>query len=221
MSMLRWCLAERPDRVVILYYGLRNGTEHAFKQTLADLSGSHPTLKLNVVYSNPKPDDVMGRDFHFTGHVDLPLLRRTLPHGQHQFYVCGPQPMMSSLVPALREWGVPESDLHFEAFGPASARRAEPMPNEPATKGTAVIDVQFHRSARSLSWDGRDANLLDFAERHDVAIDSGCRSGSCGACETRLLSGTVLYAARPDHDIAAGHCLMCVGRPQSALVLDA
>lgn len=221
VSMLRWCVTEQPDRVVNLYYGLRNGTEHAFKQLLADLSANHPTLKLNVVYSNPRPDDVIGRDCHFTGHVDLALLRRTLPHGHHQFYVCGPPPMMSSLVPALREWGVPEADLHFEAFGPATARPAVLPPNEPAAKGTAVIDVRFRRSARSLSWDGRDASLLDFAERHDVPVDSGCRSGSCGACETRLLSGSVLYAEKPDHDIAAGHCLLCVGRPQTALVLDA
>jgi hypothetical protein len=36
-----------------------------------------------------------------------------------------------------------------------------------------------------------------------------------------LLSGVVTYADAPDHDIAPGHCLLCVGKPQSALVLDA
>jgi len=85
---------------------------------------------------------------------------------------------------------------------------------------SASIDVRFSRSGRTLTWDGQDAYLLDFAERHALVVDSGCRSGSCGGCQTRLLSGAVTYADKPDHDIPAGHGLLCVGKSQSALVLD-
>ena len=81
--------------------------------------------------------------------------------------------------------------------------------------------MRFSRSGRTLAWDGQDANLLDFAERHGLAVDSGCRSGSCGTCQTRLLSGSVTYADQPDLDILKGHCLLCVGKPQADLVLDA
>jgi hypothetical protein len=81
--------------------------------------------------------------------------------------------------------------------------------------------VRFARSGRTLAWDGQDATLLDFAERHGVLIEAGCRSGGCGTCETRLVSGTVRYASAPDHDTAPGHCLVCVGTPGSALVLEA
>jgi ferredoxin len=129
--------------------------------------------------------------------------------------------MMQSLVPALREWGVRADDIHFEAFGPASVRPAGPVSNEPLGADSAAMDVRFSRAGRTLTWNGQDANLLDFAERHGMALESGCRSGSCGACQTRLLSGVVTYADLPDHDIAKGHCLLCVGQPQSALVLDA
>jgi ferredoxin len=92
--------------------------------------------------------------------------------------------------------------------------------NEPAVAKAASLTVRFSRAGRTLAWDGQDANLLDFAERHGLAVDSGCRSGSCGACQTRLVSGVVTYADKPDHDIPAGHCLLCVGKPQAALVLD-
>jgi ferredoxin len=68
---------------------------------------------------------------------------------------------------------------------------------------------------------GRDASLLDFAERHGVPIETGCRSGSCGCRETKLVSGLVRYAQKPDHDISAGSCLLCVGAPASSLLLDA
>jgi ferredoxin-NADP reductase len=221
MSMLRWCVAEQPDRLLHLYYGVRSSADHAFKRVLEALAAAHPAFRLNVVYSRPAPGDMPGRDHQHVGHIDLDLLRRSLPHGRHQFYVCGPSPMLQSLVPALREWGVQADDIHFEAFGPASVRPAAAPTNEPMVRSSAAFDVHFSRSGRTLQWDGQDANLLDFAERHALALDSGCRSGSCGACQTRLISGRVGYSDPPDHDIAPGHCLLCVGRPQSALVLQA
>jgi ferredoxin-NADP reductase len=221
MAMLRWCVAAQPTRAVHLYYGVRSSADHAFKQVLEDLAASHPSFTLHVVYGQPGQDDALGRGHTHAGRIDLALLRRTLPHGRHQFYVCGPPAMMQSLVPALREWGVRPDDIHFEAFGPASVRPAVAPHSEPAAGSAAAHEVRFSRAGRTLQWDGQDASLLDFAERHGLDVDSGCRSGSCGACQTRLVSGAVAYADKPDHDIAPGHCLLCVGKPQSALVLEA
>jgi hypothetical protein len=219
MSMLRWCIANQPQRPVHLYYGLRNSDEHAFKSTLEDMAASHPALRLHVVYSRPLAADVLGRDYQHPGHVDVELLRQTLPHGRHQFYVCGPPAMMQTLVPALAEWGVPVADIHYEAFGPASVKL--PGAPEPAAPVAAGVEVKFQRSGRTLVWTGRDTSLLDFAERHGIEVESGCRSGGCGSCETRLLDGSVQYEHTPDHDVAAGHCLLCVGRPATSLVLEA
>jgi ferredoxin len=83
------------------------------------------------------------------------------------------------------------------------------------------VEVQFKRSGRTLQWTGSDANLLDFAERHGIAIESGCRSGSCGSCVTVVASGNVNYDNPPDYDLAGGQCLMCIGKPGAALVLEA
>ena len=219
MSMLRWCTATQPQRAVHLYYGLRHGDEHAFKPLLEAMAASHAALRLHVVYSRPAETDVPGRDFQHQGHVDVELLRRTLPHGRHQFYVCGPPAMMQTLVPALAEWGVPLADLHYEAFGPASVRL--PGAAESPAPATSSVEVRFERSGRTLTWDGKDGSLLDFAERHGIEVESGCRSGGCGSCETRLLEGAVQYERAPDHDVAPGHCLLCVGRPAAPLVLEA
>lgn len=221
ISMLRWCLDEQPGRTIHLYYGLRHGHEQAFKPMLEQLAASTPNFKLHVTYSRPGENDVQGRDFQHTGHVGIELLQQTLPHGQHQFYVCGPPAMMESLVPALISWGVPRNDLHYEAFGPASIK----LPQDPSSSvepgPETAFSIQFSRSGRTLEWLGQDDNLLEFAERHGIAVDSGCRAGSCGSCETPLLGGEVSYSQTPDHDIAPGHCLLCTGKPASALTLDA
>lgn len=118
MSMLRWCLAEQPGRTLHLYYGVRHGGEHAFKLQLEQLADSHPNFHLSVVYSRPGPNDAPDRDYQHAGHVDIDLLRRTLPHGRHQFYVCGPAAMMESLVPALAPWGVPQPDHPLRSVRP-------------------------------------------------------------------------------------------------------
>jgi ferredoxin len=127
--------------------------------------------------------------------------------------------MMQVLVPALAEWGVPVADIRYEAFGPASVKLAGAP--EVTASAVATVEVRFQRSGRTLAWDGQDASLLDFAERHGIEVESGCRSGGCGSCETRLLEGKVQYEHAPDHDVAPGHCLLCVGRPSSPLVLEA
>ena len=219
MSMLLWAVAEQPGRTIHLYYGVRNSADQAFRKILEHLAAANSNLQVTVVYERPLPGDVEGRDFQYSGYIDIGLLRLTAPAGARcRYYICGPPPMMASLVPALRTSGIPEADINFEAFGPASL--------EPAKRGTRSalaepIDVRFERSKRTLAWDGRDATLLDFAERKGIAMESGCRSGSCGTCETRVVSGTVRNTQAGAYEVATGHCLPCISEPGSALVLDA
>ena len=225
LSMLRWCTDEQPTRGIHMYYGLRSGDEHVFKQQLEQLAVTHPNFHLTVAYSQPQPQDKYGRDFQYRGHVDIELIKSTLPDGHHQFYICGPAPMMESLVPALGAWGVAPADIHFEAFGPASIRTVVGSANtlHPAGQDLSAesFEVQFLQSARTFNWTIASGNLLDFAEKNGISVNSSCRAGSCGACETKLIAGSVRYADKPDYDFATGNCLLCVGMPSTDLVLAA
>ena len=229
LSMLRWCVDEQPTRSIYLYYGLRSGDEHVFKQQLEQLAATHPNFHLTVAYSQPQPEDKHGRDFQHHGHVDLDLIKSTLPHGYHQFYICGPAPMMETLVPALGAWGVAAADIHFEAFGPASIRTvtssvigsADTLQPTGQDVNAESFEVQFLQSARTFNWTAAAGNLLEFAEKNGIIVDSGCRAGSCGACETKLISGSVRYADKPEYDFATGNCLLCVGVPLTNVVLAA
>ena len=216
LAMLKCALADRPDQPSHLFYGVRNGQDHAFKTVLSQLSKAHPGFDLHVLYSDPSTEDVIGRDYDLQGFINLDLLKQTLPHGRHAFYLCGPDPMMKALIPALEAWGVDDADIHRESFGPQTT-----APKQVKPASGPVLAIGFRRSGRTLDWTGQDATLLDFAERHSVMIESGCRNGICGTCETRLISGRVAYAIKPDHDMAPGHCLPCVGTPATALELDA
>jgi ferredoxin-NADP reductase len=221
LSMVAWCCRTQPQRSVHLYYGVRNGDDHAFRETLEQACQTLANFKLCVAYSRPQGGDALGIDYHHWGHVDVDLIRATLPHGRHQFYICGPTSMMNELVPALLAWGVPENDVHFEAFGPATVRLPTGHVQSAADAASGGMQIHFQRSGRTLTWENRNESLLEFGERHGVFMASGCRSGCCGTCESPLLAGQVSYPTEPDHDVAKGHCLPCVARPRSAITIEA
>jgi ferredoxin-NADP reductase len=123
LSMLYWLLAQQPQREVWLFYGVRNSQELVMAPQLRQLAAQHPQFHLQLCFSNPLPGDQPGRDFQHQGRVDIQLLRLLLPLKPFHYYICGPGPMMQSMVAALEDWGVPDSQIHYEAFGPASIKR--------------------------------------------------------------------------------------------------
>lgn len=88
----------------------------------------------------------------------------------------------------------------------------------------APATVKFAQSNQEVSCT-QDDLLLDVAEQAGVAVDSSCRSGSCGACKRKLISGEVRYEGEPDalddHDRANGYILTCIARPVGQVNLDA
>lgn len=211
-------LAHRGDpRPVWLFYGVRNGSEQIMKEHLQTLREDYPSLHLRVCYTEPAAGEEPGRDYQHAGRLDAELLRRTLPFGRYAFYLCGPPAMMESLVPALEDLGVAPQDIHYESFGPASLTRQR-TPAEAAGADQAFA-VRFSRSGKTVPWDPRAGSLLAFAEDQGIRVESGCRAGSCGCCQTAVESGEVEYLQTPDADIAPGHCLLCIGKPTSDLTL--
>jgi hypothetical protein len=126
--------------------------------------------------------------------------------------------MMESLVPALQDWGVDSHDIYYESFGPASLKQAEKKASKTHSQ---PITVTFSRSGKSILWNPAIDSLLDFAEANDIDVESGCRAGSCGSCQTEVKAGEVTYNQQPDADIAPGHCLLCISTPKNNLTLDA
>jgi ferredoxin-NADP reductase len=203
VSMLGWLARAAPHRRVHLVQAVQNGAVHAFRRELEAVFRACPAFQQTVVYARPTAGDVLGRDYDRAGYVD-PALLQPIPAGLGRcaVYICGPAPMMETLVPALRLAGVAEADLHYEAFGPASLPRPAGLTSDASPHAALDLPVRFLRSGRTLDWTGEGGSLLDFAERNGVAIDSGCRAGQCGSCETR-------------------YCLPCVCTPVSAVELDA
>jgi len=223
LSILNSVMYSGTSREVWLYYGVRNGAEHVMKEHLESLQKVHPNFHLHVCYSSPAEGDMEGVDYHHSGRIDLQLLRSTLKLMRYQFYVCGPRQMMEALVPALAEWGVATDDIFYESFGPASLIKHGIPVRQVATGETAAqaFTITFSKSGKSIPWDPSADSLLEFAESNGIEVESGCRAGSCGSCQTGLAAGEVDYNQAPDADVDPGHCLLCITTPKSDLTLVA
>jgi uncharacterized protein len=217
VGMLEAALHAGRRREIYALFGFRSSAEHPFKERLERLAAQHANLHLHVSYSAPRLTDALHKDYAHCGRLTMDRLRDVLPSNNFRFYICGPGLMMESLVPALWAWGVPESHVHFEAFGPASVRSA----GAKRSQSTEPFAVRFDRANRAATWDGSFASLLEFGEAAGITMPSGCRAGSCGECLIAVRRGSFRTLKQPGIDVPAGHCLTCISVPAEALVLDA
>jgi len=229
LSMLNWCAAEQPEREVWLFYGVRNADELFMLAHLQTVAATHPTFHVHLCFSDPFPQDTVAATneaiHRHHSRVDVALLRSQLALKPYHFYLCGPTPMLASLVPALEDWGVSDERIHFEAFGPASIpRRKAAMRSDtlqPPSVSADAVPVTFAKTGKQAKWSQGMGSLLDFADANGISVDSGCRSGSCGTCQTTIRSGEVQYLQTPDYDPEPGTCLLCVSIPKIAVTLEA
>ncbi|AUI87164.1 nitric oxide dioxygenase [Vibrio azureus] len=99
-------------------HAAENSQQHAFKQHVNQLVSTKENMNSHVWYSQPAAEDKLGADFDFTGFVDLKQIEAALKQDNVQVYFCGPVGFMQHIAKQLLELGVPETQFHYECFGP-------------------------------------------------------------------------------------------------------
>ena len=128
---------------------------------------------------------------------------------------------MSSMVEGLQEWGVPENQVQFEAFGPSTVRKVRKRDEANKEHLDQTATIEFCKSKITATWNSDYESILEAAEENDVPIESGCRAGNCGTCELKLKKGKVDYAKQIGNPPEEGKILSCVARPTGDIEIDA
>lgn len=218
ISMLNTICRSGSKRETWFFYGITNRSEHAMYDHLAEIQEAYDNVNIVPCYSQPTEQCVEGRDYRHKGFVSVDLMKTMLPSNNYEFYICGPPPMMEMVTAHLREWNVPDDHVHFEAFGPATVKRAaEPVKTDAGADG---IEVRFARSEKTLKWTPDCGTILELAEANGINLDSGCRAGNCGTCLTAVRDGQVSYLSDPGAPCDEGSCLVCVAVPKGPLVIE-
>jgi len=114
MSMLRHMRDTRDERPVLLLYGNPSRDRIVFREELAELEkGSHPALR--VVHVLSRAGEGWSGE---TGHVDREKIEKFCGGDLKgkAFYVCGPPPLLKSVIDGLREGGVEDRSIRMEIF---------------------------------------------------------------------------------------------------------
>jgi len=224
LSMLNDIVETGSKRETWFFYGVRNSKEAVMAEHLKRIDQENENVRMCICYSKPDEGDKEGDDYAYAERVSVELFKKVLPSNNYDFYMCGPPPMMNTIVPDLEAWDVPEKNIHFEAFGPATVKKTKTEANKGATEASqssAGVKVTFAKSGKTVDWNPDVGAILDFAEENDVDIDFGCRAGNCGTCITAIKDGAVDYLNPPGAEPESGSCLACISVPKGDLTLDA
>ena len=119
---------------------------------------------------------------------------------------------MTAVRAAAHAAGLPDERVRFERFVAAAAS----APNRP-------VAVTLGRSGKRIAV-AADQSILDAVEAAGVSVPSGCRGGTCGTCQVKVVSGAPEHRdstlSDADREVAGLMCI-CVSRAKSAeLTLD-
>ena len=154
------------------------------------------------------------------GHIDASLIAGAVPDvGPQRAHICGPPAMMEAVKAALVGLGLPESQVRTEAFG--TVKRDPRMKTGASRKITGRAHFQASSTTVPVA---ASQTLLEAADAAGIFIDNACRSGTCGSCRVKLISGSVCMPvedALTGEDRTEGYILACQAEITGNVAVDA
>ncbi|MFY0680393.1 MAG: pyridoxamine 5'-phosphate oxidase family protein [Thalassovita sp.] len=220
LSMARHVVHEgkrtRYTRPVTVFHAAHDTAQRAFERDFRALEvESRGAIRYFSFVSNVRAGQDAGVQFNGQGRITAGALRQVLPLDDYDFYLCGPKGFMQAMYDILRSLGVADARIEAEAFGPSALVRdvEQGQTSEPAVEEATDAVIEFTKAGFEQSWSAGEGTLLDTAEAHGLTPDFSCRSGTCGSCLTRKLSGEVTYRTQPTAEHSDDEVLICCAVP--------
>src|SRR6516162_4280400 len=209
-----------------LVYSVKTESDIIFRSELEELQRRFQNLKVEITVTREASAEWTGK----RGRLSAAMLMSIVPDlAGSRVHLCGPTEMVEPLKKGLRELGVADEQMKSEAFGSPSRKRSAgstalaPEGSENTNGAASTSSIRFARSNKHLAGVGT-RTVLELAESLGIALPYDCRSGVCGQCKSKLLSGSVAMAAEDaldPLDRANGLILACQARCHDDVVVDA
>ena len=177
------------DMDLTILYGSVASNDIILKDELAALEGEHVHV-VNVL-SGDEPGWAGERGF-----LTAELIRK-YTKGDTSYFICGPQVMYKFLRDEIEKLQGPARRVRFEVFGQAKDITA--FPGYPVEKKDGVYTLTVRRGIHEDKIPARaNESLVVACERAGILLLTDCRSGECGFCRTKVISGD--YYVCPEND---------------------
>ena len=144
-----------------------------------------------------------------------------------EYYICGPESMISEVSRGLRGLGIEENSIRYELFG-ASADDASAVIEKHHARAnayagkTSEVTVIFDGRGSSFDLAADGENILDAGMSHGMDLPYSCKGGVCSTCKALLVEGEVdqdITHGLEESDLKRGYILTCQAHPISEKVV--
>ena len=213
ISMARAIVSGIEDFELILLYGSRTEEEILFKEELDELERKCSKIKVIHVLSDEE------REGYRHGFISADLIGEFCEGGS--VFVCGSQGMYDYIRGETDKLGLPIRRVRFDAYGEYRLGKRDEGRFE--TGKVYELTVKTNDGQTHVIPARSDESILVAVERAGIKAPSKCRSGECGWCRTRLVSGEVyipeMTERRRQYDKVAGYIHACCSFPKSDCVI--
>ena len=199
---------------MVLLYGSRTLKDAIFQEEFKALEGEK--FKLVNVLSHETQEGCEN------GFITAELIKKYAPEGDYSIFLCGPQAMYNFVDKEIATLGLRRKFIRHELFGEYF---------NPAKEADYPVDVapEFSITVRIAGTEQTitapaDTSILRSLEANGIAAPAHCRSGECGWCHSRLISGEVYTPkstdGRREADLIYGYIHPCCSFPLSDLTIE-
>ena len=205
------------DFDLTILYGSRNVDSIYFKEEIDDLEKSTNKVKIVHILSDEELDG-----FEY-GFINSNLIKKYAPVGEFSIFACGPGSFYSFMKKDIKKLNLPERLIRFEME--AVSRDLESDPSYPKNTRNKFFKGIIKQCGKEYTINLRaDEPILTSIERAGIKAQASCRSGVCGWCRTKVISGDTYNPKKNDYrrkgDCLLGYIHPCASFPLSDLVLE-
>ncbi|QIB66782.1 phenylacetate-CoA oxygenase/reductase subunit PaaK [Kineobactrum salinum] len=230
ISNIRSILETEPHSRVTLLYGNQRTATMMFREALSFLKNRYLSRFhwVNILSREDQGAEVLnGR---LNNRKGAELNRCLIQLGSYdEYFICGPESMISEVSRGLRSTGVDEAHIHYELFASSAddARQVIEKHHARAREyGGRLSRVAVIRDGRRIDFElGADGeNVLDAGIGQGLDLPYSCKNGVCSTCKAKLVEGEVdmdiTHGLEPG-EIEQGYILTCQAHPVSdSVVVD-
>lgn len=217
LSILKSVLYVEKQSEIVLFYANRDEDSVIFKGELAKvLAANAERLRIVYIYDQPKSSVSENQKGFLTQEKIAAFAKEYFQLSQdHEFFICGPGPMMEVVKDGLKKLNIKEDKIHIEYFSAVldTLKNAEKGSGEGKVCKVKVVQYGIE-TEMDLASDG--ITILDAALEAGVDVPFACKGAVCCTCRAKVLEGKVKMDANfalTDKEVEQGYILTCQSHP--------
>lgn len=216
LSMAKAVKDKVDDYNLTILYGSRDEKNILLKEELDAISKACKRVKVVYVLSDEK------KEGYENGFITAELVKKYAGK-DYGIFICGPESMYRFLDKDLKKLGLPKRHIRKDMM--PVTRDVASEKKYPVELKNKRFNITVHQGTKTYKIKASAKEpILVAIERAGIKAPSRCRSGVCGWCSSRVISGTYFTQVETDGrrwvEVLGGRIHPCASFPTSDMVIE-